>query len=144
MSGVDANVTFKDTLPIGLPQPLSVALSPLSVAITQLPKVLAGLDPLTVNPLTVNPLSVAITQLPKINVGLDPLTIEPLTVTLKPIDLAIRLTELPSIRVHIPAHFRLGLSVLGKEVIGARVQGEAQVITEPYKAGPCEHCGTGP
>ena len=53
----------------------------------------------------------------------------------------MRLKEIPSIRTHVPALFTLGLSVLGYELVCARLCGEAQVITEPYEPNPCEHCG---
>lgn len=53
----------------------------------------------------------------------------------------MRLKEFPSIRAHIPALFSLGLSILGFELVCARLCGEAQVITEPYEPNPCEHCG---
>lgn len=53
----------------------------------------------------------------------------------------MRIKEIPSIRTHVPALFTLGLSVLGYELLCARLCGEAQVITEPYEPNPCEHCG---
>ena len=56
-------------------------------------------------------------------------------------DLILRIREIPSIRAHVPADFRLGVSVFGVEVAALRLCGEAQVITEPYVANPCEHCG---
>jgi hypothetical protein len=75
-----------------------------------------------------------ITHIPKISIGLDPITIEPL-------DVSVRLKEIPSIRTHVPANFTLGLSVLGYDLACVRLCGEAQVITEPYEPNPCEHCG---
>ncbi len=56
-------------------------------------------------------------------------------------DLNVRLKEIPSIRAHIPADFRLGLSVLGVELAALHLCGEAQIITEPYVPNPCERCG---
>jgi len=56
-------------------------------------------------------------------------------------DLNLRLKEIPSIRAHVPADFRLGFSVLGVELAALHLCGEAQVITEPYVPNPCEHCG---
>lgn len=76
--------------------------------------------------------------LAKIQIGLDALTINP--ITLNPVDVSVRLKEFPSIRTHIPADFRLGLSVLGFQLVCLRVCGEAQVITEPYVPNPCERC----
>lgn len=65
-------------------------------------------------------------MLPKIQIGVDPVE--------------IRLTELPSIRGHLPADFCVGLSVLGFELMNVRLCGEAQIITEPYVPNPCEIC----
>ena len=80
-----------------------------------------------------------VTHLPKIEIALDPIELEPITVN--PLDVSVRLKEIPSIRTHVPALFTLGLSVLGFELLCARLCGEAQVITEPYEPNPCEHCG---
>ena len=76
--------------------------------------------------------SIDITHLPTIRI--DPITINPL-------DVSVRIKEIPSIRAHIPANFAIGLSVLGYEIACVRLCGEAQVITEPYEPNPCEHCG---
>ena len=75
-----------------------------------------------------------ITHLPKISIGLDPITINPL-------DVSVRIKEVPSLRTHVPASFTLGLSLLGYELACLRLCGEAQVINEPYVPNPCEHCG---
>lgn len=80
-----------------------------------------------------------VTHLPKIAIGLDPIKLEPITV--RPLDVSVRIKEIPSIRTHVPALFTLGLSILGYELVCARLCGEAQVITEPYEPNPCEHCG---
>ncbi len=56
-------------------------------------------------------------------------------------DLNLRLKEIPSLRAHVPADFRLGFSVLGVELAALHLCGEAQVITEPYEPNPCERCG---
>jgi hypothetical protein len=104
---------------------------PFRFTVDSLPKIVVGVDPLTVNPLTINPLSVGITELPKISIGLDPLTINP-------VDVSIGITRIPDVRAHLPADFRLGLSILGKELCGIRLTGEAQVITEPFEPNPCE------
>jgi len=76
--------------------------------------------------------SIDITHLPTIRI--DPITINPL-------DVSVRIKEIPSIRAHIPANFAIGLSVLGYEIACVRLWGEAQVTTEPYEPNPCEHCG---
>jgi hypothetical protein len=82
-----------------------------------------------------------IDTLPKISLGIDPVTINP--VTINPVDIGIRLEKIPDIRAHLPANFSVGLSLLGMELACVRLCGEAQVITEPYVPGPCEHCGGG-
>jgi hypothetical protein len=75
-----------------------------------------------------------IADIPKISIGVDPITINP-------VDVSVRIKEIPSIRAHIPANFAIGLSVLGYDVACVRLCGEAQVITEPYHPNPCEICG---
>lgn len=57
-------------------------------------------------------------------------------------EVSIRIREIPSIRAHIPANFRLGFSVFGVELAALHLCGEAQVITEPFVPNPCERCGT--
>ena len=56
-------------------------------------------------------------------------------------DLNLRIKEIPSVRAHVPANFRLGFSILGVELAALHLCGEAQVITEPYVPNPCERCG---
>lgn len=88
--------------------------------------------------------SLAVTDLPKIEVGLDPITINPLTInplTINPLEVSVRIKEIPQVRAHIPADFSASLSLLGFPVLCLRLCGEAQVITEPYQRNPCEHCG---
>jgi hypothetical protein len=57
-------------------------------------------------------------------------------------DLNLRIKEIPSVRAHVPANFRLGISILGVELAGLHLCGEAQIITEPYVPNPCERCGS--
>lgn len=71
----------------------------------------------------------SVEELPEIRISSDPIE--------------IRLTEVPSTRTHLPADFRMGLSVLGMEISAVRLCGEAQMITEPYEPNPCEVCGPG-
>lgn len=78
--------------------------------------------------------NIHIQKLPKIELSIDPLEI-------KPVDISIRLKEIPSIRCHLPANFCVGMSLLGLELLAVRLCGEAQVITEPYQPNPCERCG---
>lgn len=75
-----------------------------------------------------------ITSLPKIQIGLDPITINPL-------DLSLQITQIPSVRSHIPANFAVGFSIFGFQLAAVHLCGEAQVITEPYVPNPCEPCG---
>ncbi len=56
-------------------------------------------------------------------------------------DLNLRIKEIPSVRAHVPANFRVGLSFLGVELAAVHLCGEAQIITEPYNPNPCERCG---
>ena len=82
-----------------------------------------------------------IEKLPKIQLGVDPVTINPVTLHLDPINLNMAIKELPNIRAHLPADFTVGLSLLGIELLAVRLCGEAQLITEPYVPNPCEDCG---
>lgn len=66
------------------------------------------------------------------------LTLDPMALELKPIELSLRLKEVPAVRMHFPVDYRLGLSVLGAELVCLRLCGQAQTITEPYVANPCE------
>jgi hypothetical protein len=86
---------------------------------------------------------ISIDTLPKIQLGVDPLTINPVTLHLDPIDLNMSIKEIPNVRAHLPADFTVGLSLLGIELLAVRLCGEAQMITEPYQPNPCEHCGAG-
>jgi len=85
--------------------------------------------------------SLNVTNIPKIQVGVDKLTVGLDPITIEPLDVSVRLKEIPFIRTHVPALFTLGLSVLGYDLLCAKLCGEAQVITEPYHPNPCEHCG---
>jgi hypothetical protein len=71
-----------------------------------------------------------------LTLNLGPIEIRP--IELKPVDLSLRLKELPSIRAHLPLDYRVGLTVLGAELLCVRLCGQGQVITEPYVANPCE------
>jgi hypothetical protein len=75
-----------------------------------------------------------ITNLPKIQIGLDPITINPLS-------LSLQITQIPSIRAHVPANFVAGFSLFGFQLAAIQLCGEAQVITEPYVPNLCEPCG---
>jgi hypothetical protein len=80
-----------------------------------------------------------ITNLPQIQIGLDPITINPLTIN--PLTLSLKITEIPSVRAHVPANFVAGFSLFGFQLAAIQLCGEAQVITEPYVPNLCEPCG---
>lgn len=117
-ASADVSLTFDNDLGVDL----SGIPSSFTINVTHLPKIEVDLDTITLDPITLNPIT------------LEPITIEPL-------DLTVRIKEFPSIRTHVPALFTLGLSILGYELVCARLCGEAQVITEPYEPNPCERCG---
>jgi len=80
---------------------------------------------------------IGITSLPKINIGFDPIEI-------KPIDMSFRIKEIPSVRMSLPADFKVCLGLLGFEMASIRLCGQGQVITESYVANPCECRGRPP
>lgn len=75
-------------------------------------------------------------NLAPITLNLGPIEVRPLE--FKPIDFSLRLKEIPSIRAHLPLDYRVGLSLLGAELLCVRLCGQGQVVTEPYVANPCE------
>ena len=87
-------------------------------------------------------------ELPKISIGVDPMqstvTLEPVTLTINPIQTSISIKEVPSTRTHLPANYCVALSLFGVEIAAIQLCGEGQIITEPYKANPCEVCGNAP
>lgn len=54
------------------------------------------------------------------------------------LDLSIK--EIPDVRAHLPAHYNLGISIFGVEVINFSLCGESQVITEKYVPRRMELC----
>lgn len=84
--------------------------------------------------------NINVTNLPKIQLGVDPVKS---SLELAPVQVAMRLEKVPDTRIHLPADFSIGLSLLGMQVLCVRLCGEAQVITEPYTPNPCERCGGG-
>jgi hypothetical protein len=94
---------------------------------------------------------VAVSSLPDLTIteigAMGPLTLAGIpssyTVAISTLpDLNVRIREIPNIRAHIPANFRLGFSFFGVELAALTLCGEAQIITEPYVPNPCERCGT--
>ena len=107
---------------------------------------LGSIGPVSMNPVTVDGIpsdfSIEIKDpIPTITLG--PVTLTPVeaTITLKPVDVNIAVKELPETRTHLPADFNIGLSMLGMQLLGVRICGEAQMISEAYRPNPCEHCG---
>jgi len=93
------------------------------------------------------PDSFGISSLPTIELGtinLGAITLNP--ITLNPITLSpsgtfdIALTQIPSVRAHLPSTYCVGLCIFGIEVFALRFCGESQIITEPYVPNPCERC----
>ena len=68
--------------------------------------------------------SVSVKQLPPIEI--------------RPIDLSLRLKEIPAIRGHLPLNYKVGFNFLGREIACIHLCGQGQVITEPYVPYPCE------
>lgn len=58
--------------------------------------------------------------------------------TTSQVDLAIK--EIPDTRVHLPANYHLGVSVLGICLLKVSLCGEGQIITEKYKPRRMELC----
>jgi hypothetical protein len=59
-------------------------------------------------------------------------------IQIQPIDLSLRLKEIPSIRGHLPLNYKVGFNLLGREIACIHLCGQGQVITEPYVPYPCE------
>lgn len=59
-------------------------------------------------------------------------------IEIKPLDLSIRLKEIPSIRGHLPLNYKVGFNLLGREIACVSLCGQGQFITEPYVPYPCE------
>jgi len=57
---------------------------------------------------------------------------------LAPVDLSLRLKEIPSVRGHLPLNYKVGFNLLGREIACIHLCGEGMVITEPYVPYPCE------
>lgn len=121
------NVNVTNTVDVDVDEiaPVTVAsLPPVSASVSSLPDLkitdIGPVGPVTLAGIPTN-YTVAVSSLP---------------------DLNLRIKEIPQIRAHIPANFRLGISVLGVELAALNLCGEAQIITEPYVPNPCERCGT--
>jgi hypothetical protein len=126
-------------LGVDIPQPFvsSISGSLGSVGPVTVAGSLGAIGPVTVAGIPDN-FHIFVEKLPKIQLGVDPVTL-----TLNPVDVNLSLKEFPSIRGHLPADFCIGFSIFGIELMSVRLCGEAQIITEPYVANPCEVCGPG-
>ena len=62
----------------------------------------------------------------------------PIDITVRPLDVSLRMKEIPSIRAHFPLDYRVGFSLLGRELVCIHLCGQGQAITEPYVPYPCE------
>jgi len=100
----------------------------LEVGVTQFPEITGNsniavkeLPPIISTVVTTS--SIAITEIPPITSNLN-----------------IAITQIPEQRVHYPAHYQLGFSLLGMEVWSLSLCGEAQVINEKYVPRRTEAC----
>ncbi len=96
-----------------------------AISIADLPQVDIKLRPLDIN-------------LHPLDINLRPLDINLRPLEIKPIDVSLRLKEIPAIRAHFPLNYKLGFSLFGRELAGINLCGQGQFITEPYQAYPCE------
>ena len=118
----------------GVPQPMITQVSgPGGGAIsTKISGSLGAVGPVTVAGIP-DTFHIHVEELPKIQLGVDP-------VTINPVKLGISIDRIPNTRIHLPADFKVGLSVLGMELLCIRLCGEAQMVMEPYDPNPCEDC----
>ncbi|MBI2369581.1 MAG: hypothetical protein HYV08_04970 [Deltaproteobacteria bacterium] len=112
---------------------------PVTVEVDKLPRIDVG--PVTVAGIP-SSYDISVQKLPAIHLEVDKLP--RIALDIQPVEVSLRLKEIPSIRGHLPADFCVGLSVLGFELLSLRLCGEAQMITEPYRPNPCERCGHEP
>lgn len=73
--------------------------------------------------------NVSVKELPKIHVDAK---------TDSSVNVAI--TKIPDVRTHLPAHYNLGISVLGVELFNFSLCGESQIITEEFIPKRMEFC----
>lgn len=59
-------------------------------------------------------------------------------IEIRPIDLSLRVKEIPSIRAHLPLNYKIGFNLLGMELACIHLCGHGMAITEPYVPYPCE------
>ncbi|MGA0616148.1 hypothetical protein [Paracoccus sp. KR1-242] len=59
-------------------------------------------------------------------------------IEIRPIDLSLRIKEIPAIRGHLPLNYKVGFRLFGREIACVSLCGQGQFITEPYVPYPCE------
>jgi hypothetical protein len=74
-------------------------------------------------------INICVKELPRIEIDAN---------TTSTLDLSIK--EIPDVRAHLPAHYNLGISIFGVEVINFSLCGESQLITEKYVPRRMELC----
>ncbi len=72
----------------------------------------------------------------QVDAGLDEIRVKELPT----IELRVALAEVPKIRVHVPQHYDLGISLFGIELLSFSLCGESQIITEDYAPRRPESC----
>lgn len=92
-----------------------------------------GLDDIKINNLPLIRLDTIKLDPIKVDVGLDNIRIK----ELPKIELEIGLKP---VRVHVPSHYQMCFSLLGKEIFKFAVCGETMVATEPYLPHQTEKC----
>ena len=100
----------------------TIELGDINVRVKEIPK---EIPKLTVDS------NIAVTKLPPIDTNISVKEIP---------EIKFALTSLPDTRVHLPANFNLGLSVLGICLVNLSLCGEAQIISEKYVPRRMELC----
>jgi hypothetical protein len=95
-----------------------------------------------------NPIQIDVTSLPlditltqPFKIELDPVHIALDPIEIKPLDVSLRLKEVPSLRITFPVDYRVTFGLCGIELACIHFCGQSQIITEPYVPNPCECCG---
>lgn len=100
-----------------------------------------GGNPIPIDIALTQPIDIAITQLPQIDIKLEPVDIKLEPIEIKPLDVSLRLKEVPSLRITFPVDYRVTFGLWGIELACIHFCGQSQIITEPYVPNPCECCG---
>jgi len=109
-----------------------------NIQVTSLPTIEYALNSL---PKIITTSDISVKEIPKIITSSDisskvAITEIPTITT----DLNVAITQIPEQRVHLPAHFQIGFSLLGVELWSLSLCGEAQVINEKYVPRRTEEC----